>query len=312
MSAFRTGYTRPDKQAWVDDNIERRRFTADEVVRLRDEAVRRQVALFGIGRWPSPSPPGLACLLGRSVESLRPEASVDGPRVQIDNLYDLEHVDLAAPSLPVQAKGRVLSAPAGQPLAAVHLALSLNGEIVATTRTWSDTAEWRALLPPDRLRNGRNDLDVFIVDPSRPQRLWRTAESRQLPLNTDLLFGDIAEFGMTHEGFYHVEQAGDTSFHWTDGAARIRVPVDPMHRPTTLSVGVLGAARAGLALRILIDECGVATAEMPGGPWSADLSIERCVPNARWMTVRFLSETAQPGGRDMRRLGVALSHVRLR
>ena len=311
-SAFRTGRMRPDKQVWINDNVERRRFATHEIVRLRDAAVRRKVALFGTERWPSPSPPGLASLLGRSVESLTVENPTVAIRVQIDNLFALEDVDPQAPSLPVQAKGRVLAAPADTNHAAVHLAIALNGEIVATTRTWSDTAEWRALLPPERLRRGRNDLDVFIVDPVRPQALLRTAARRPRPVDVDVLFGDIAEFGMTHEGFYHVEHAGDSRFHWTDGAARISLPIDPGHTPTTLSIGVVDAARPGTALRILIDECEVAAVAMPGGPLSTDLDIARCVPNARWMTIRFLSETARPVGRDTRRLGVALSQVKLR
>jgi hypothetical protein len=310
-SALRQGPPRTEKRIYFNKNAGLKQFTTEEVVRLRTAAEQRKLALFGTGTWPSPSPPGLESLLGRSVESLEPENPTGTLRLSIDNMFALDDVKLGESSLPVLVKGRVL-APAGQYVSSVHMAVALNGEIVATTRTWSDKADWRALLPPDRLRNGRNDLEVFIVDPARPQRLVRTVVRRQLPPNADLLFGDNSEFGVTHEGFHHIEKAGNTPFHRTDGASLIRVPLGLGRKPKTLSVGVLQSAKENMPLRILIDNCEVATITMPGGTWSKDLAIGNCVPSGRWMTIRFLSETVRPGDQDRRRLGVALTQVTLR
>lgn len=310
-SALRQGPPRSEKRIYFNKNLGLKQYTTEEIVRLRTAAEQRKLALFGTGTWPLPSPPGLESLLGRSVESLEPEDPSGTLRLSIDNIFALDDVKLGESSLPVLVKGRVL-APAGQDLSSVHLAVALNGDIVATTRTWSDKADWRALLPPDRLREGRNDLEVFIVDPARPQRLVRTIVRRQLPPNADLLFQDLSAFGVEYRGFHHIEKAGDTPFHWTNGASSIRVPLTSGRRPTTLSVGVLQSAKARMPLRILIDNCEVATVTMPDGTWSKDLEIGGCLPNARWMTIRFLSETVRPGDHDRRRLGVALAQVILR
>jgi hypothetical protein len=140
----------------------------------------------------------------------------------------------------------------------------------------------------------------------------RTIVRRQLPPNADLLFQDLSAFGVEYEGFHHIEKAGGKPFRWTNGASSIRVPLTSGRRPKMLSVGVLQSAKARMPLRILIDNCEVATVTMPDGTWSKDLTIGGCLPNARWMTIRFLSETVRPGDHDRRRLGVALTQVILR
>jgi hypothetical protein len=310
-SALRHRDERPEKRIYFNKNVGLDRFTPADVARLRGVANARKTALFGTGLWPSPSPPGLEPLIGRAVESLPVGNPPAGFRLQIDDMYALDDVRLGGRSLPAQVKGHVLAAD-GRNVAAVYLAIALNGEIVATTRTWSETADWRVLLPPDRLRNGRNDLEVFVVDPARPLQLMRTTMRRVLPPGTDLLFGDVAESGVTHEGFHHVEQADATPFHWTDGAASIRVPIDPAHKPTTLSISVLFTAKAGMRLQVLVDDCEVASEKLPGGPSWKSFTLGACQPSGRWATIRLVSETVQPGGRDMRRLGVALSRVALR
>jgi hypothetical protein len=234
-----------------------------------------------------------------------------GLRLHIDDMYALDDVQRGGPSLPALTRGRVLSARGRDP-SAVHLAVALNGEIVATTRTWSTKADWRALLPPDRLRNGQNDLEVFLVDPARPLQLVRTAVRRQLQPGTELLFGDVEEFGVKHEGFHHREYSGATPFHWTDGAASILAPIEPKRKPTKLSVSVLFAVKPRLRLQILLDNCEVASETMPGGEWSKEIDVGKCAPAGRWTTIRFVSETDRPKGRDRRRLGVALTRVVLR
>jgi hypothetical protein len=53
------------------------------------------------------------------------------------------------------------------------LAIALNGTLVATTRAWPGGLRWMAMLPPDRLRAGPNDIAVFLVDSARPDVLLR-------------------------------------------------------------------------------------------------------------------------------------------
>lgn len=310
-SALREGSARPDKRIYYRNATQQAVVRPEEIARLLDEANTRKARVFGTDLWPSPSPAGLGRLLGQTVASLPVDDAPGGLSLEVAPMPALTNVNLAGPTLPVLVSGRVVSAGGFAP-AEVRLAIALNGVIVATSRTWSETAEFRALMPPGALRQGRNDLDVFIVDPARPGRLQRTTrDSPAPPLGTDLLFGDLDGFGMSWEGFHHVEHAGDRPFHWTDGNASIRVSIDPHRRPAKLSVDLLFAAKAGMQLRILLDDCEVASEAQPGGRWSKDIDVSACVPPGGWTVIRFLSETVQPGNGDRRRLGVALARVAL-
>jgi hypothetical protein len=137
--------------------------------------------------------------------------------------------------------------------------------------------------------------------------VWR----RTPAVGQELLFGDHAALDVFAQGFHHVEYAGKTPFHWTDGAASIRVPIDSTRRPTTLSLGVMFPGEPGMRLQVLLDECEVASESIPGEGWSKDIPLGHCAPTGRWTTIRFLSETVRPGS-DRRSLGVALTRVVLR
>ncbi|OFW17187.1 MAG: hypothetical protein A3F69_05575 [Acidobacteria bacterium RIFCSPLOWO2_12_FULL_66_10] len=309
-SALRERAPRADKRIYFNDARTIRRFDPDEVARLRVTESRRQAGLFGNGLWPTLNPPGLDSLVGRSVNTLTINDTAAGPRLQINNMFDLDDVNLAGPTLPVQVKGRFLGVDPGK-LGSVFLAIALNGTIVATTRTWSESGEWMALVPPDRLRNGRNDLRVFFVDPARPTSLTGTGANRELPDSLNLMSPDAAEYGVSYEGFYHVETAGSTPFHWTHDEAKIAVPIRPQQRPSSLAVDVLFAGKEGKRLRILLDTCEVASETLPKGRWSMTVPLGSCAPSGRWITIRLLSDTHRPGGKDRRRLGVALAGVAL-
>lgn len=310
-SALRERALRTDKRVYFDEARKIRRFGPDEIARLRDVERTRKAALFGTGPWPSPTPPGLELLLGRSLASLTVSDAATGPRLQIDNMFALDDVNLAGPALPVQVRGRVLGVDRGN-IDSVSLAIALNGTIVATTRTWSETGLWMALFPPDRLRNGRNDLSVFSVDPSRPTTLTSARVSRNLPAGLNLLSPVAAEYGVAFDGFYHVEMAGSTPFHWTYDEARITVPIGEGQTPASLAVDVLFTGKEGKRLRILLDTCEVVSVILPLGRWSRTIPLGPCAPRGRWATIRLLSDTHRPGEQDKRRLGVALARVVLR
>jgi 4-amino-4-deoxy-L-arabinose transferase-like glycosyltransferase len=261
------------------------------------------------GRVP-PHPPGLELLLGRAVASLSVVNATGPTRVVVDNPLAWDNVDPKARALPLEVTGRVVrpNADSGKPL---FLAVALNGEIVATTRAFSRDAVWMALLPRGRLQGGRNDVEVFVVDPGQPLALVRTRLRRSLPTGVNLLFGDVADSGVDYIGFFRAESAGGVPFHWTNGDAAIRVPLEPARKPTRLSVDVLFTAQSGTRLQILLDGCEVLSETLPQGKWSRTIDLGRCVPATQLTTLRFQSDTHQPGGGDSRRLGVALARVAL-
>ncbi len=310
-SPWRGGPPRAEKRIAYKQASKTASFTTADVARLRDAEVQRKVAAFGTGAWPSPSPTGLAPLAGRRLDSFTLEDPPGTLRLEMSNQFALDNVDLDAPALPAQVKGRVVPRQ-GAALEPVYLALALNGEIVATTRTWPDTADWMALMPPDHLRKGHNDVEVFVVDPARPDRLIRTRARREIPPGENLLFSERAKAVASYDGFYHVERSGTAPYHWTDGNAAIRVPIDRAHKPTTLTVDVLSAAREGTRLRVLLDDCEVLAELLPAARWSRSVDVSRCSLPGRWTTIRFVSDTRPPRKGDTRRLGIALLNAALR
>lgn len=127
-------------------------------------AVERKMKLFAsAGDFDvfSLAPPGTATLIGQAVPPSTPSASASTVAITDAAAYD--DVDLEGASLPVYLKGAVVGAESDPGV----LAVALNGAIVAVTITdpvdEAGNHAFRALLPPDALRQGANDVEVFIV-----------------------------------------------------------------------------------------------------------------------------------------------------
>jgi hypothetical protein len=164
---------RPEKRVFFNLGTMDARLKPHEVAARRDEAVRRQSARFGDGAWPVFTLEPFVTLIGRDVSAFGTIEEATDIQVLLDR-NGLSDVDLNAAELPAQVSGRV-RLPKGMTLGRAPLAVALNGTIVATTRAWSPTARWVAMLPPSALRAGRNEIDVFVIDPERADRLRRPA-----------------------------------------------------------------------------------------------------------------------------------------
>ena len=163
---------RPEKRFFFNAATMTATFKPDELGASRDQAARRQADMFGLDKWPAFTVPGYRGLVGRDVASFGDIKSIDGVRVAVDGKDGLKNVNLKSRELPAQLVGRFVQADAAA--AARHvLAVALNGKIVATTRAWPGSLRWMVMLPPDDLRAGPNDLDVFVVDPTRPGTILR-------------------------------------------------------------------------------------------------------------------------------------------
>jgi hypothetical protein len=306
-SPLRPGADRPRKRIAYHGAREVATFTPAELAGMRDRAVGRKEAFFGSAAWPSPTPDGLPNLGGRRLDSftILPPAST---QARLDTPLAFDHVDIAASTLPVQVKGSITSGGSSAP-DTEHVALAVDGEVVATTQTWPGTRRWMAMIPPDRLRNGRNDVQAFVIDPAQPGRLFGQPANLRVPAGENLLFGDLARRLAVYEGFYREERAGGTRFHWTDGAAAIRVPVDPAHPFKALTVRILFTGRDQTRLTVLVNDCVLATDTLTAGPWEKTIPLGGCPLSDRWATIRLNSDTQKPDGGDTRRLGVALAEV---
>ncbi len=306
-SPLSPGTDRPEKRIAYRGAREVATFAPAAVAAMRDRIVARKEQMFGTAAWPSPTPDGLAVLSGRRLDSLeirppeRAEARLDAP-------FAFDHVDVAAAALPVQVKGSIADRGSSAP-DTTHVALAVNGELVATTRTWHATRRWMAMIPPDRLRNGRNDVQAFVVDPAQPGRLFGRPTDLRVAAGENLLFGSQARRLAIYEGFYREERAGDTRFHWTDGAAAIRVPVDPTRPFKALTIRILFTGRDQAHLGVRLNDCVLVTETLSAGPWEKTIPLDGCPLSGRWATIRLDSDTQKPSAGDNRRLGVALAEV---
>jgi hypothetical protein len=127
----------------------------------RAREAREHAAVFGTGSFAKIYAIGPHReLLGRSPTSL-PVAPSGSLAVKIDGATLLDAVDLGSSFLPSFIEG-VVDGTTGT----TDLAIALNGEIAAVTKTFDQHGQTRfsALVPEKAFRNGRNAVEVFAVD----------------------------------------------------------------------------------------------------------------------------------------------------
>ena len=143
----------------------RLRFDSELLDRREHAALARKVSIFGSGD------PSLLFRLGPHSELIgrRANDSVvsagSGLRVEIENEEELRSVDLRAQTVPALINGRVSGNKAREDLT---FAISVNGRIAATTRTFSSRGEFRfsTLVPESVFRGGANEMEIFLVSAS--------------------------------------------------------------------------------------------------------------------------------------------------
>jgi hypothetical protein len=136
----------------------------------RKDSLARKAALFGVGGdsiyriGPRPD------LLGRKLADLGVTGAA-GLQATLAEAGRFRKVDPAAAFCPCHVAGRLTGGdPSGH-----DLAFALNGEIVATGQSFKpigpNKLNWSILIPPDKLRPGRNDFVVLQVDGGAVRRL---------------------------------------------------------------------------------------------------------------------------------------------
>jgi Sulfatase len=130
----------------------------EELVERRNEALARQVELFGdeddspglFGIGPRPD------LLGLPVDGLA-AAAAGGPTFES---YGTSDYDPASPFAPVRIYGRIHDAPAGE-----DIAVAVNDRIVAVTRSFEHDGETlvSAVTPQDAYTPGANSVRLYVA-----------------------------------------------------------------------------------------------------------------------------------------------------
>lgn len=125
---------------------------------LLDAAIERKTDLFRQGLYNIGAFRGL---LGTPPES-HPQGSESRLGVELAEPEAFDDVDPEGAYLPAQVAGKLRSAPAPP----YHLAVALNGEIRAVTRSYTgpNGEQFWAMLPESAFRKGFNRLELFEVD----------------------------------------------------------------------------------------------------------------------------------------------------
>ena len=237
--------------------------------------------------------------------------------VVVDTLPLMQDVDPEADFVPAHITGAVAGLPDGAP--PPLLAITLNGQVAAVTRPYGfpvvgRRGAWEAVIDPRRLVPGANSLEVYEVrgDGDRGAvTLAATRGERAAHRWPNLARQEELELlGGQASGFYGTEWAGARPFRWTDGDARLVVPLDPDDPPSTLAVEVriTGPPKQ---LGIAIDGCTLAE-EAIEGRWSAELDLAGCRLAPPELEIVLASDTHVPSTRDNRTLGVAVGRIELR
>lgn len=127
-------------------------------------AVERKYETFGKGALDPYrlAPPGTRALIGRTAPTDSSPAPALATMEDSDRYAD---VDLSAGSVPALLRGRLESQ--GSELENPIVAVALNGTIAAVTEASEESEDsfmFQALLSPERFRQGRNVLELFLVE----------------------------------------------------------------------------------------------------------------------------------------------------
>lgn len=131
--------------------------TLERLLRDRAALLRRQYSHFGEGRDSLFRIGTSRELLGRDVGELPRHTTTIAAR--IENAGELANVRRSSGYVPVRIFGRVRS---GSLDPSTELAVAVNGRIEALTRAFGD-GQFRALVPEASLRDGANEVEVFLV-----------------------------------------------------------------------------------------------------------------------------------------------------
>jgi len=177
--------------------------------------------------------------------------------------------------------------------------------IVISGKNWRDA---------ERL-NARFLVSENVVD----QALWVLTGGTSLKIPEreyiNLVLGAEAVWGVWESGFHGQEWSGGRPVRWTNGAAKLVVPVDMRRLPTALQVEIQYTGPKGTNLQILVNGHEMYRKPVAAGRWSGTFQLDQ-MPARNRITIELTSDTFVPketiaGSEDKRTLGVYVEAVKL-
>ena len=207
--------------------------------------------------------------------------------------------------------------------APLNLAVAINGTIRATTRTYTfpragKRKRWSAVVEESSFYAGQNEVEVFVINSSRGQPVLARAYTPAVPRQGRNVAMAAAKWT------WGVEQTGlhgqglskkDTPIRWTDGAAKLVVPLEKNRPPQALRVDLASTGHKGTELTVLLNGDVLFHESVPQGRWSKTFSLAGRSFN-KPLTIELFSDTFVPaettkGSSDRRTLGVMVKAITL-
>jgi hypothetical protein len=254
-------------------------------------------------------------LVGQSLErfSIRPGSG----EIAIHTVAELGDVRRDASFIPSRIAGSAVVEGSETPT----LAIVVNGVVAATTVPYTFPVAgrqnlWEVIVDPALFVQGANSVEVFEVreTPDEPFVLYSLYSMSALDSAAAgrNLSSESAEWlsGVTTSGLSLTEWDGTRPFRWSDGDARMSIPVDPEAPPSGLSISITMTGGLDKSLTIAVDDCALFDSVIQG-PWSGTFSLGSCRVASERMEVSIRSTTHLPGNGDLRQLGVAIGSVEI-
>jgi hypothetical protein len=150
----------------------------------------------------------------------------------------------------------------------------------------------------------------FVVSSGLDNALWLLPGKMQsrlsVPSYEGVTLGAEPKFGFQEAGFHLTERFLGAPGRWTDGAAAVKVRLDPGNPPKVLEIETIVPGRDGARLQVLANRVELWHERIPPVRWTKTFSLEQ-VPLNEELLIELKSDTS-PGDR---RLGVVVRGIRL-
>lgn len=119
--------------------------------------------------------------------------------------------------------------------------------------------------------------------------------------------------GMQSEGFYNIEAQKHSKWRWTNGNAKIIIPIEEHDnsKPRKLIISIIQAM--GMEFRLTVNDFELENTKLPMGPWSKTYSLKSVLIQdsieIAITTTTFVPKNVLPNSIDSRILGVMLNEI---
>jgi len=158
-------------------------------------------------------------------------------------------------------------------------------------------------------------LPKKILSEQKTIRLYKITGVIKRSDYRNIALGAEMVWGVEESGFYDQEWRDNRPVRWTNGAARLVVPLDEQRAPGALRVDLESTGPKGTTLQVRVNGNTLLNGEIPSGGWSRTFRLPSLSMEGP-MTIELLSGTFVPrqavqGSLDQRTLGVAVQGIRL-